>query len=380
MSHETVWDDVIDEGTQDVLDPGVPASLDRAPDVLVIGGGVIGLSIAASCRQLGIERVTVLEGSVLGAGPSRRAGGILAPEVHAMLHPGPFVDLARAGLQRHREWSAAWDGATGLRDRDYLLVSDSEVPEALRRLAGAQALAPADARRREPELGPWPHVLLLQHQASVHPLRLILALARRAGSIATGVTVSAFDTSGNRVVRVRTSAGRVTPGAVVVATGEAPRWLLPLAQVQVKGHIVATTPASFRLRGIVASTIAALQLDDGRLVCGGTFDAGDRQPLVRDAAVARIRAEMTRLLPASAELEIDRAWCCFRPCTEDELPVIDRLPGLSNAWLSVAHFRTGLLLAPAAGHAVASWIRSGVRPAELAGLGLDRLAPARLAD
>jgi glycine/D-amino acid oxidase-like deaminating enzyme len=52
--------------------------------------------------------------------------------------------------------------------------------------------------------------------------------------------------------------------------------------------------------------------------------------------------------------------------------VIDRVPGLSNAWISVGHFRTGILVAPAAGQALASWILDGRPPASIAGLGLDR--------
>ena len=56
------------------------------------------------------------------------------------------------------------------------------------------------------------------------------------------------------------------------------------------------------------------------------------------------------------------------------MPVIDRVPGVDNAWLSVGHFRTGLLMAPGTGHALAEWISSGKRPASLDAFELARFA------
>src|SRR5205807_859487 len=81
------------------------------------------------------------------------------------------------------------------------------------------------------------------------------------------------------------------------------------------------------------------------LVAGGTLDAGDDQPDVRDDVVASVRKEIASLVPAAADLAVERAWTCFRPATPDELPVIDRMPDPDNGWVSVGHYRTGLLLA-----------------------------------
>jgi len=65
-------------------------------------------------------------------------------------------------------------------------------------------------------------------------------------------------------------------------------------------------------------------------------------------------------------------WCCFRPATSDGQPVIDRVPGIDNAWVRAGHDGTGLLLAPATGHAVASWIAAGRRPEQVSSFGLAR--------
>jgi glycine oxidase len=79
---------------------------------------------------------------------------------------------------------------------------------------------------------------------------------------------------------------------------------------------------------------------------------------------------MARLVPASRDLALERAWCCFRPGGFDRHLVVDRVPGLDNAWVSARHFRTGLLVAPAAARALADWIATGKRPFEVESFGL----------
>src|SRR5207302_10168990 len=83
---------------------------------------------------------------------------------------------------------------------------------------------------------------------------------------------------------------------------------------------------------------------------------------VDPATVERFRAELAELLPAAAGVPLSHAWTCARPATADRLPVIDLAPGLENVWLTAGHFTTGLLLAPATGHAIATWIASGAAP------------------
>jgi len=80
------------------------------------------------------------------------------------------------------------------------------------------------------------------------------------------------------------------------------------------------------------------------------------------ATIGAFHAELARLLPDAASREFTHAWSCARPATADRLPVIDRAPGLDNVWVTAGHYTTGVLLAPATGHALASWIASGEAP------------------
>jgi glycine/D-amino acid oxidase-like deaminating enzyme len=117
-----------------------------------------------------------------------------------------------------------------------------------------------------------------------------------------------------------------------------------------------------------------LQLAGGEIVAGGTLDEGDHDPAVRDDVIAGIRKGLAALLPRTADLAVGHAWCCFRPTTADEQPVIDRVPGIENAWISCGHFRTGILMAAATGDVLARWIESGRRPDGVAPFTLERFA------
>jgi glycine oxidase len=367
-----VWDEALGEDERLVLDPG-PTTLDPKPDVLVVGGGAVGLAAAVMSRRAGLGSVQVIERERCGAGPSGSAAGGLSPGAHSISDPA-FVALARASLALHRELDAEWNGEIGLRPLDWLIVSRERIAPGTVELPGAEVVGGDRAHEIEPELGDAAGGVWIRDQAWVHPVRLAAALARRAGSIATRVAMTGVSVRGGRIAGVDTTAGPIEPGAVVFATGVAPPEVATVPQVVVKGHLLATDPVAVRLRTAVASTIIVLPIDGGRLVAGGTFHPEDHSPEVRDEVVAGIREELIRLIPAAAAAPISHAWCCFRPGTPDEMPVIDRVPGVSNAWLSVGHYRTGLLMAPGAGRGVAAWIGGGDRPAELGAFGLARFA------
>ena len=338
------WYSALTPAEQAALDPGIPANLSRSPEVLVVGGGAVGLGVGAMCRRAGISDVVVLERAILGAGASGGAAGLLNPDMQEKRdRPASFVDLCRHSTDLYRSLDADWDGALRLR------------PVTLR--------AVGDPPREMPA------------QVGLNPRRLVAALAARAGTVATGIEVGGTTVSGDRVVSVQTSIGDFHPGALVHATGDIRSEWASSPPPRVKGTIAVTAPAGFELEAaLIDDSILIRQLDDGRLLTGSTIDDGDQTPSVRPETIDVIRAELARMLPRAARLRIDAAWCCFRPGSPDGLPVIDRVPGIANAWISVGHFRTGILLAPAAGEAVAAWIVEGSPPVSIAGLGLARLS------
>jgi glycine/D-amino acid oxidase-like deaminating enzyme len=376
---ETIWRDTAGAGVLPALEPGIPPDLNLRPDVLVVGGGVIGLATAALCTRAGLGRVVLIERDRLAAGASGRAAALLTPEAHVWTDPQPFVALARTSLQLLRALDDEWGGAIGVEPLDWLVALPQALPPDAELGGLVDVLDPEGAHAVEPELGDVPGALRIREQSRVHPLRLAAALAARAGVVATGVEMRGVTTTGGRVTAVRTSHGDIHPGAVVFATGLAPQ--LPVLsapavpQRWVKGHLLATAPASFRLRTAVAALEGlVLQLAGGEIVAGGTLDEGDRDPAVRDDVIAGIRKALAVLLPRTADLDVGHAWCCFRPTTADEQPVIDHVPGTQNAWISCGHFRTGILMAAATGDVLARWIESGRRPDGVAPFTLERFA------
>ncbi|HKA94263.1 MAG TPA: FAD-dependent oxidoreductase, partial [Acidimicrobiia bacterium] len=216
---EPVWRDTAGAGVLAALEPGVPPDLDRRPDVLVVGGGVVGLATAAICARAGLGRIAVIERERLAAQASGSAAALLTPEAHVWTDPAPFVALARRSLQLLRTLDHEWDGAVGVEPLEWVVALPRALPLDTELGPLVEVLDPEGAHIAEPELGQVPGALRIRKQARVHPLTLAAALAARAGAVATGVEMLGVTRERGRVATVHTSQGDIHPGAVVFATG-----------------------------------------------------------------------------------------------------------------------------------------------------------------
>jgi glycine oxidase len=361
----TIWRDQLTTDQRAVLGRDAGTIADPQPDVLVIGGGILGVAIAASAHDAGLGSVQLIEAGRLGAGATGGATGLLIPEPHQWSDPETFVDMERASLERWRYLDQVTPGGLGLVELDWIgLAPDpgglaAHQPENVEWLDATKiaALVPGLAWR----LGG----ALIRHQARINPLRALVGLARELPAVGTGVAATAVTIRGDQVESVMTSAGEISPGAVVFATGQPPvidGLELNIPSDRVKGHLIVTAPTKVHLPCTVAPV--ATPLEDGRLLAGGTFDYGDESPVVREEVVDTIMGGLRAALPAVKEVGVSHQWCCFRPRHPDRRPVIDRVPGLRNAWLTSGHFRTGILNAPATGLAITRWIDADRPPPE----------------
>jgi glycine/D-amino acid oxidase-like deaminating enzyme len=166
--------------------------------------------------------VLVIEAEHLAARASGGAGGALAAALQPITAPAALVDLAHAGLALYKDLDRDWGGALGLRWLPSLLLGEHAAASPPRPAPGTELLTAEQVAEHEPDLAPVPAALLAPDQAHVHPLRLAVALARRAGSVATRIPMIGLTVSRGRVVRVHTTDGDLHPGAVVLATGMAP--------------------------------------------------------------------------------------------------------------------------------------------------------------
>jgi glycine/D-amino acid oxidase-like deaminating enzyme len=351
---------------------------DPRPDVLIVGGGIVGVATAAACRQAGLGSVLLIEAGHLGSGATGGAAGLLTPEIHEWSDAAPFVDLARASLAQWTHLQQTWPDGVGLVHLDWIGLSPDPGGLAPHQPPAIEWLDTSQVTELIPGLALPMAGALVRHQARVNPLRAVARMAAALPAVATGVAATAVRARGGRVVSVRTTAGDVQPGAVLFATGMPPvldGLELDVPAERVKGHLLVTEPTRLRLPGTVAPV--ATQLEDGRLLVGGTFDVGDESPHVRQEVINDILEGLYATLPEVRGLRPAYQWCCFRPRHPDGYPVIDRIPGLSNAWLTSGHYRTGILLAPVTAQAIATWMDTGEPPAEAVGWDGGRFAARR---
>jgi glycine/D-amino acid oxidase-like deaminating enzyme len=360
-----IWRDQLTAAERAALGRGHGSIPDPRPDILVVGGGIMGVAIAAACHEAGLGSVLLIETGRLGAGATGGAAGQLVPEPHQWSDPEPLVDLERASLERWRELEQRLPGGVGLVEIDWIGLAPHPGGFAAHQPPAVQWLAPGQVEQLVPGLARSMEGALIRDQARVNPLRALVRLAATLPAVATGVAATAVTIRGDRLLSVVTSAGEVHPGVVIFATGQPPvldGLPLNIPSGRVKGHLLVTEATSVRLPGIVAPV--ATQLEDGRLLTGGTFDIGDEDPAIQPDVIESIMAGLVAALPATKGLGIAYQWCCFRPRHPDQRPVIDRVPGLDNAWLTSGHFRTGILNAPATAAVLARWISAGEPPPE----------------
>ncbi len=273
--------------------------------------------------------------------------------------------MERASLERWRYLDQVTPGGLGLVELDWIGLAPDPGGLAAHQPENIEWLDAAKIAALVPGLAWHLGGALIRHQARVNPLRALVGLAAGLPAVGTGVAASAITLRGDTIESVATSAGQINPGAVVFATGLPPvldGLHIDIPSDRVKGHLVVTAPTEVHLPCTVAPV--ATPLEDGRLLAGGTFDYGDESPVVREEVVDTIMGGLRAALPGVRNVAVSHQWCCFRPRHPDRRPVIDRVPGLRNAWLTSGHFRTGILNAPATGMAISRWIAADKPPPE----------------
>jgi glycine oxidase len=336
-----------------------------APDVLVVGGGIVGVCTATACSDAGLGSVLLIETGQLGAGATGGAAGLLAAEPHQWSDPEPFVDLERTSMERWRDLERSVPGGVGLVELDWLGLAPREGGYAAHQPREIEFLSPEQVAGLVHGLARPMDGALIRHQGRVNPLRAVARLAARLPAVATGVAATYAVIEGDRIAAVGTSAGEIRPGVVVFATGNPPvldGLPLNIPSEKVKGHLIVTEKTDVTLPGIVAPL--ATQIENEQLLAGGTFDLGDESPAIRPEVIESITAGLAAVLPSLRGIGVAYQWCCFRPRHPDRRPVIDRVPGIANAWLTSGHFRTGILNAPVTAAVLAHWIAAGEPPAE----------------
>ncbi len=354
----------------------------RPEEVIIVGGGIIGCSIAwqLSCRG---RSVRILERQEPGGLATHAAAGILGP-FNETDRPGPFLDLMRRSLHLYPDFVARLIEETGL-SPDFepsgilsVALSGEERGGLLERYAWQSALDPSivfcepdQARLFEPALtGPFDSAIYYPDEGHVFAPRLIKALlgalTRRRVPLEQGVAVTRIAPSGHGTLLVYDQEGECREAEkVILAAGallsdiEIPG--TRIAVFPVNGQILAVrSPGSFYRRVVFYPPHGYFVPKlDGTVVIGATEESIGPRTRVTPAGLMEFLSPLAGLAPELLDLPLHHTWSGLRPKSSDGFPIMGPHPECPGLFLAGGHYRNGILLAPVTGEIMADWIDGG---------------------
>jgi glycine oxidase len=357
-------------------------------DVAVVGGGVIGLSVAWRAAQRGM-RVVVLERSQPGGGASWVAAGMIAPISEARPKEQSLLRLSMESARAYPDFVTSLRSASGLdpgflscgtlaaaRDRDEAEALERELSMRVGLGLSVRRLRPSEARRLEPGLAPAVRLALDvpdDHVIDPHALTgaLSAALGHAGGELRDGCEVASVCVSDGRVRGVRLAAGDVIEAEqVVIAAGV---WSSSLAGIPedarvplrpVKGQTLRMHDPSgpgLLTRVLRMSPGYVVPRGDGRYVLGATMEERGFDTTITAGAIFEQLRDAIELVPGIAEWVIDGLVAGLRPGTPDNAPVLG--PGaLEGLQWATGHYRHGILLAPITADVLATTLAGEAAP------------------
>lgn len=366
-------------------------------DVIIVGGGVIGCSIAWRLAQAGLK-VTVFERGRVGCEASRAAAGMLSPQGESQA-AGPFFDLCLRSRAMYRSFAEELNDASGI-DVEYkdegtlFVVLEGEDDKEKTRWAAWQFEAglplehasAEDIRRIEPAVTKSAaRAIFLPEEHQVENRRLMDALevaVKRAGvELIEGVQVTALATEHGAVTGVVCGAERVNAGAVVVAAGTwSSQLLVPLGLnvtvTPARGQMIAVRGGTCPITRVLhSSSVYVVPRLDGRVLIGATVEQAGFQKAVTVSAIRYLLSAAVELVPLIGQFEIVETWSGLRPDTIDHLPILGQ-SGIENLLLATGHYRNGILLAPLTADLIADVLVNGREPGEVREFSIGRLLSA----
>ncbi|MEX0791394.1 MAG: glycine oxidase ThiO [Actinomycetota bacterium] len=360
-------------------------------DSIIVGGGIIGLSIGWRASQLGLS-VLVLDRGDPPDAASTAAAGMLAPVTESTFGEDALLQLNLAGARRWKGFAEELSFASGANLADHHrgilhIALDRDQSESLSRLfehqqelgLEVQWLSSMACRRLEPALHPSTRAgILAWGDWAVDPRKVLDALRtvlRSAGStLRHGAVVTQVEGGHSPSVRLDTGE-TIQAGTVVIAAGP---WSGQISGVPpraaravrpVKGQILRLRPAA-PLPSPIAHVLRTEEVylvprPGGEIVVGATVEEKGFDTAPTAGGVFELLRAAGELVPGIREMELVEVKAGLRPGTPDNAPLLGQVePGLVMA---TGHFRNGVLLAPVTADGIAELLAKGDLPAELAG-------------
>jgi len=363
-------------------------------DLLVLGGGVIGLACVRAIHQKHPElRAAVLDAPTGAIPASRAAAGMLAPYAE-FKEDGPLPRLARHSLHGFRSYledltdesgadvTCVWSGTfvPGTPETDEEITERAKDPMLV--AAGAHMVTGRDLHAREPRLSPDIERALWLPEGVVNPRELhealrSAAMRRHIGWI-DGVPVEAIP-EGRRLAGFKLKSGKELRAKVIlIATGAWSGEVARMTGVEfgmkpLKGQIARLEAPSDFLHHVIHHPDIYLAPRPGEgIVIGASMEDKGFDTTIDAEVIRGFVARAAALVPHAARLVVLETWAGFRPMTPDRLPVLGWTRKWENVMVASGHYRNGILLVPATAEAIAALYD------DPAATGYEAFSPARL--
>lgn len=365
-------------------------------DVLILGGGVIGLSLAYELSQLGLQ-VRVLDRAAPGQEASWAGAGILPAPARAT--SDVYAQLGALSYDRHLEWAGRLREETGIDNGLRVcggLYVQRTAGDALASLTQewqaegirCELIPPGAIPDRAPVLctptgeTAARSVMSSPEEAQIRNprhLKALLAACRRQGVVVeSGMAAENLRCAGGQISGVDTPGGIRTAGQYVIASGAWSRGLLQQVAVEipirpVRGQIVLLQAEHVGLQQIVNEGARYIvPRADGRVLIGSTEEMVGFDKRTTAAAMQSLLSFALDLVPALEGAIFERCWAGLRPGTPDRLPYLGRVADLENLFLAAGHFRAGLQLSTGTALLLGELLRGEATSISLDAFALDR--------
>ncbi|HEX8815833.1 MAG TPA: glycine oxidase ThiO [Terriglobales bacterium] len=326
----------------------------KSHDVIIIGGGIIGLSLAIALRKRGAT-VLVLERGEPGREASHAAAGMLVScgsETPPQLH-----QLAEASAAMYSEFAFELEDESGmtvdLRDAGTILLMNAGENTHIYEDLPAEKLIPESLQQLEPNLHGDRLAAAYIKERSVDPRALVEAALKaakhRSVDIASGSEVKEILIANGKAVGIRTDRADCSAAKIVNCAGA---WAAQISALEiptrpVKGQMLSVVTSNHHLlRHVVRSAdVYLVPRSNGRILIGSTVEHAGFDKRTVPATIQKLHTAAVKLLPPLQNARLHEDWAGLRPGTPDNLPILGETstPGYFAA---TGHFRDGILLAP----------------------------------
>jgi len=338
-------------------------------DVLIIGGGLIGLAIARELHKKGVQKITILERGEVGKEASHAAAGMLAPHAETdklddffffcdesnKLYPNfaaELLDETDVDIELDREGTL------------YLAFTETDAKEIRRRFewqksAGLQVehLSAQETRQAEPFVSPdvleslfFPNDWQVENRQLVHALQKFAEL--NDIKIRENTEVTRLLTENGKITGAETDTEKFFAEKVILATGAWTSFIktedFAMPQVKpIRGQMIAFHTAKRLFQKVIYSPRGYLvPRFDGRVLAGATMEDVGFDRNTTESGINFLHENALEIAPSLVNLEVAEEWAGLRPFAADGLPILGSFPSVENLFLATAHYRNGILLAP----------------------------------